>query len=70
MRLFSFTSLVRVPIAVVGVLWHDPYVFLAAFFIIQILVSPIMGISAAALQIATPAELRGRLSSVYLFVMI
>ncbi|MFP3368580.1 MFS transporter [Pseudomonas sp. SIMBA_068] len=70
MRLFCFTSLVSVPIAVVGVLWHDPYVFLAAFFIIQILVSPIMGISAAALQIATPAELRGRLSSVYLFVMI
>jgi MFS family permease len=70
MRLFSLTSLVSVPVAVVGVLWHDPYIFLAAFFLIQMLVSPIMGISAAALQIAAPAYLRGRLSSLYLFVMI
>lgn len=70
MRLFSLTALVSVPIAVVGVLWHNPYVFLAAFFLIQVLVSPIMGISAAALQLAAPAHLRGRLSSLYLFVMI
>lgn len=70
MRLFSITSLLSVPVAVIGVLWHDPYVFLAAFFVIQVLVSPVMGISAAALQMAAPANLRGRLSSLYLFVMI
>ncbi|MNQ56741.1 D-galactonate transporter [compost metagenome] len=70
MKLFSITCLVSCPIAVVGVLWQDPYVFLGAFFAVQILVSPIMGISAAALQIAAPSRLRGRLSSIYLFVMI
>lgn len=70
MRLFSMTCLASLPVAVIGVLWHDPYVFLGAFFLIQVLVSPIMGISAAALQIAAPANLRGRLSSIYLFVMI
>ncbi|MGP3791518.1 spinster family MFS transporter [Pseudomonas sp. B392_1p] len=70
MWLFSMTSLLSLPVAVVGILWHDPYVFLGAFFLVQILVSPIMGISAAALQLAAPAHLRGRLSSIYLFVMI
>lgn len=70
MWLFSMTTLLSLPITVVGVLWHNPYVFLGAFFLNQVLVSPIMGISAAALQIAAPANLRGRLSSIYLFVMI
>lgn len=70
MRLFSVTCLISCPIAVIGVLWNDPYVFLGAFFLVQILVSPIMGISAAALQIAAPPRLRGRLSSIYLFAMI
>ncbi|WP_193452195.1 MFS transporter [Pseudomonas nitroreducens] len=70
MRLFSGTCLLSCPIAVAGVLWNDPYIFLGAFFLVQILVSPIMGISAAALQLAAPARLRGRLSSIYLFVMI
>ncbi|WP_081263077.1 MFS transporter [Pseudomonas putida] len=70
LRLFSITSLIACPVVVAGMLWGDPYVFLAAFFIAQVLVSPIMGISAAALQLAAPAHLRGRLSSIYLFVMI
>ncbi|SEI51436.1 MFS transporter [Pseudomonas sp. NFACC07-1] len=70
MRWYAISCLISCPIVVAGVLWDNPWVFLAAFACAQILVSPIMGIAAAALQIASPAHLRGRLSSIYLFIMI
>jgi MFS family permease len=70
MRWYSLCAMVALPVGVGGMLLHTPVAFLATFFMINLLIGPIMGVAASSLQIVTPPALRGRASSLYLFVMI
>lgn len=70
LRWFGLCALVAAPIGVAGLLMHTPAAFLAAFFAVNLLVGPGMATAAAALQIVTPPALRGRISSIYLFLLI
>ncbi len=70
MRWYAICAVIALPIGVTGMLLHTPEAFLTMFFFINFFIGPIMGIAASSLQLATPAPLRGRVSALYLFVMI
>lgn len=70
LRWFAGCALVAFPVGVAGMLIDSPVAFLVSFFLLNILVGPGMVISGAALQIVTPPSLRGRVSSIYLFLLI
>ena len=70
LRWSAACALVAAPVGVAGMLLDAPAAFLASFFLINVLVGPGMVIAATALQIVTPPSLRGRVSSIYLFLLI
>ncbi len=70
LRWFGLCTLIAAPVGVAGMLMHTPTAFFIAFFVVNLLVGPGMATAASALQIVTPPSLRGRVSSIYLFLLI
>lgn len=70
LRWYALCTLIAFPIGVVGMLINTPTAFLVTFFALNFLVGPGMAIAASALQIVTPPALRGRVSAIYLFILI
>lgn len=70
MRWMAGCALLAAPLAVFTGLSDSPWVFIAGIGVLQILMGPVMPIASSALQLVTPAEFRGRVSSLYLFINI
>jgi MFS family permease len=69
MRAYAFGALIAVPFCLVGFTIDHHFAFLAAVMAMQGFVSAALGPATAAIQIATPPELRGRMAAAMLVVV-
>jgi MFS family permease len=67
MRFYAVCCAIQLVSMALTVSANDPFVALA-FFVPQVAVAGFTGVAAAALQIGTPANMRGQLSAIYLLV--
>ena len=69
LKFFMISALVATPVVVGGLLSGRWAWLLVGVTTAQLLLTPFVGYGAAALQIITPARLRGRMSALFLFVI-
>lgn len=67
LRFYAVCCAIQLVSISLSVTASDPFIALA-FFVPQVAVAGFTGVAAAALQIATPANLRGQMSAIYLLV--
>jgi MFS family permease len=65
LRIFLFTLPFAVPAAIIGLLWGDVAVFAVGMIPHYFFAMTFLGVAAAALQLITPNELRGRVSALF-----
>ncbi|MEZ5737129.1 MAG: MFS transporter [Novosphingobium sp.] len=70
LRIFSLFALICVPLVAWTMLTSNPWVFLIVSTIWGLFTISFGGAAAAALQITTPAQFRGRISSLYLVIVV
>jgi MFS family permease len=69
LRFYVISALVSTPLVVIGFLSGNWLWLLAGVVAAYLVLTPFVGYAAAALQIITPPQMRGRMSALYLFVI-
>jgi MFS family permease len=70
LRIFAWFAMLCIPLAAGTMLTDNPWVFLVLSTIWGLFTISFGGAAAAALQIVTPAQFRGRISSLYLAIVV